>query len=222
MNQAKRTAVLVGLALAFTLLPAADAEEAASKTLLPIEVTGSVLGAGTSAPAQKNEALTEQIASTYTAAKKASKVKSFKGKCGKYVNRQLVLLGINTSYIGCNGNKAYDIYAAKSQSSGGYSIRAYGTKAYTLEAALKAIEAEDAHARNILVGFQKGTSSAGKKYGHVLFIHGIENGEVYFSDSYAQTVDEVRYAEGEPIVCSIERFAELYKKYKLDGVIWFA
>ena len=104
---------------------------------------------------------------------------------------------------------------------GGYAIRAYSAKKYSLKQALEAIAKENPNARNILVGFQKGTSKAGKKYGHTLFIHGIENGMVYFSDSFSQKVNGVRYKEGEPIVCSIERFAKLYQKYKLDGVIWF-
>ena len=171
--------------------------------------------------AEKNETLLQQISDTYRTVKKRARIKSFKGKCGRYVCMQLVALGINENYIGCNGNRAYDIYCKKEQSTGGYAIHAYGAKKYTLENALKAIESEDAHARNILVGFQKGTSKAGKKYGHTLFIHGIENGMVYFSDSFAQTVDGVRYKEGAPIVCSIERFAKLYRKYQLDGVIWF-
>jgi hypothetical protein len=169
----------------------------------------------------EHEHLLEQIRETYKNAKKASRVKSFKGKCGKYVNRQLVLLGINKKYIACNGNKAYDIYAKKSQTTGGYKITAYRAKKYTLKEALEAIAAEDPHARNILVGFQRGTSKAGRRYGHVLFIHGIEDDMVYFSDSFAQKIDDVRYKEGEPIVCSIETFAKLYRKYKLDGVIHF-
>ncbi len=169
----------------------------------------------------RGEELTDQIRATYKRAKKVAHVRSFKGKCGKYVNRTLVILGINKSYIGCNGNRAYDIYAKKPKSSGGYRITAYPAKKYTLKEALYAIEAEDPHARNILVGFQRGTSKAGRRYGHVMFIHGIENGLVYFSDSYAQKVNGKRYKEGEPIACSIETFAKLYKKYKLDGVIHF-
>ena len=152
----------------------------------------------------EGEQLIEQIRETYKKAKKASRVKSFKGKCGKYVNRQLVVLGINKKYIGCNGNRAYDVYAKKSETSGGYKITAYAAKKYTLKAALEAIASEDPHARNILV-----------------FIHGIENGMVYFSDSFAQKVNGKNCKEGEPIVCSIATFAKLYKKYKLDGVIHF-
>ena len=166
--------------------------------------------------------LIEQIRSTYKKAKKSARVKSFKGKCGKYVNRQLVVLGINTKYIGCNGNRAFDVYKNKEMTSGGCKVTAYPAKKYSLKEALTAIAAKDPHARNILVGFEKGTSKAGRRYGHVMFIHGIENGMVFFSDSYAQTVDGKRYKEGEPIVCSIETFAMLYKKYKLDGVIHFS
>ena len=169
----------------------------------------------------KNEELLEQIRSTYKKVKKKARRKSFKGKCGYYVGLQLVSLGINTKYIGSNGNRAYDIYKNKKKTSGGFYITAYPAKKYTLKEALEAIEREDPHARNIMVGFEKGTSKAGKKYGHVMFIHGIENGMVYFSDSYAQTVNGKRYKEGEPIVCSIATFAAKYKKYKLDGVIHF-
>ena len=169
----------------------------------------------------ENEDLIEQIRSTYEAVKKTARRKSFKGKCGYYVGLQLVSLGINTQYIGSNGNRAFDVYKDKTETSGGYAITAYPAKEYTLTEALEAIQREDRHARNILVGFEKGTSKAGKKYGHVMFIHGIEDGMVYFSDSYAQTVDGVKYKEGEPIVCSIGTFAAKYQKYKLDGVIHF-
>ena len=171
---------------------------------------------------EKDEHLMEQIRSTYRKAKKTARRKSFKGKCGYYVGLQLLKLGINEKYVGSNGNRAFDIYKDKTETSGGYRITAYPAKKYTLKEALEAIERDDPHARNILVGFEKGTSKAGRKYGHVMFIHGIEDGMVYFSDSYAQTVEGKRYKEGEPIVCSIEIFAQRYKKYKLDGVIHFS
>lgn len=176
---------------------------------------------GTALDEDADAALREQIRTTYQTAKKKAKIKSFKGKCGRYVNQQLVILKINKKYIGCNGNREFDMYRKKKKSSGGYTIHAFGAKTYSLQDALEVIENMDPHARNILIGFEKGTSKSGRKYGHTLLIHGIENGSVYFSDSFAQTVDETRYQEGEPIVCTIERFAELYQKYRLDGVIWF-
>ena len=55
----------------------------------------------------------------------------------------------------------------------------------------------------------------------MLFIHGIQNGNVYFSDSSARTVDNIKYKEGEPIVCSLSSFLAQYAKYKLDGVVLF-
>lgn len=168
-----------------------------------------------------NDPLCQQIQDTYKAAKKRSRRKSFKGYCGAYVANQLVVLGINTSYLSASGKNTYDIYRNMDRTSGGYDVTAYGGKKYALREAMEAILREDPAASNILVGFQKGVSSSGKKYGHVLFIHGVRDGKVYFSDSSARTVEDVTYSEGEPIVCSLSAFVELYAKYKLDGVVHF-
>ncbi len=171
--------------------------------------------------AYADDALYRQIQDTYKAAKKRSRRRSFKGYCGAYVANQLVVLGINTSYLSANGKNTYDIYRNMNVTSGGYGVTAFGAKKYTLKEALTAITDEDPAATNILVGFQRGVSSSGKKYGHVLFIHGIRNGKLFFSDSSARTFDDVKYKEGEPIVCSLSSFLEQYAKYKLDGVVHF-
>ena len=168
-----------------------------------------------------DQGLYRQIQDTYKAAKKRARRKSFKGYCGAYVANQLVVLGINTSYLSANGKNTYDIYRKMDRTSGGYDVTAYGAKNYSLGEALDAILQEDPAADNILVGFQRGVSSSGRKYGHVLFIHGIRNGKVYFSDSSARTIDDVKYREGEPIVCSLSAFLEQYARYKLDGVVHF-
>lgn len=168
-----------------------------------------------------DEGLYRQIQDTYKAAKKRSRRRSFKGYCGAYVANQLVVLGINTSYLSANGKNTYEIYRNMDVTSGGYAVTAYGAKKYTLREALSAIIGQDPSACNILVGFQKGVSKSGRKYGHVLFIHGVRNGNVYYSDSSARTFDEVKYKEGEPIVCSLSAFLDQYAKYKLDGVIHF-
>lgn len=165
--------------------------------------------------------LYRQIQDTYAAAKKLGRRSSFKGYCGAYVANQLVALGINTSRLSANGNRTYDIYRNMDCTTGGYDVTAYGAKEYSLSEALTAIMKKDPAACNILVGFEKGTSEAGKKYGHVLFIHGIRNGEIYFSDSCARTIDGVKYKEGEPIVCSLSSFLDQYAKHKLDGVVHF-
>lgn len=172
-----------------------------------------------SAPA--DETLYKQIQDTYKAAKKRSRRSSFKGYCGSYVANQLVVLGINSSYLSANGKNTYDIYRNMECTTGGYRVSAYGAKKYSLGEALGEIMRQDPSPNNILVGFERGTSSAGKKYGHVLFIHGIRNGRIYFSDSSARTVDKVKYKEGEPIVCSLAAFMDEYASYKLDGVVFF-
>ncbi len=171
--------------------------------------------------AATEEGLRQQIEDTYRAAKKRARRKSFKGYCGAYVANQLMVLGINTSYLSANGNNTFELYRDLETTSGGYCVSAYRARDYTLEEALQAILNGDPAASNILVGFQKGVSSAGKKYGHVLFIHGIRNGKVFYSDSCARIVDDVQYKEGEPIVCSLGSFLDLYARYKLDGVIHF-
>ena len=195
--------------------PAEDTAMAAAP--LEQEADGSVA----CAKSHYDEVLYRQIQDTYRAAKKRSRRRSFKGYCGAYVANQLVVLGINTSYLSANGKNTYDIYRKLDRTTGGYGITAYSAKKYTLSEALHAIINEDPAASNILVGFQKGTSRSGRKYGHVLFIHGVQNGKIYYSDSSARTIDDLEYKEGEPIVCSLASFVNEYAKYRLDGVIHF-
>lgn len=171
--------------------------------------------------AYAGDALYRQIQDTYKAAKKRARRRSFKGYCGAYVANQLVVLGINRSYLSANGKNTYDIYRSMDVTTGGYRVTAYGAKRYSLTEALSKIMEGDPSACNILVGFQRSTSRAGKKYGHVLFIHGIKNGKIYFSDSCSRTIDDVKYREGEPIVCSLASFVAQYAKCKLDGVVHF-
>ena len=212
----KATALLL---FALFLLPTvALAEEPQADSTAVEQVAEST---AVKASVNANDPLCRQIQDTYKAAKKRARRKSFKGYCGAYVANQLVVLGINASYLSANGKNTYDIYRNMDCTTGGYHVSAYGAKKYSLSEALRTILQDDSSPSNILVGFQKGTSNAGKKYGHVLFIHGIRDGRVYFSDSCARTVDDVKYKEGEPIVCSLSTFVDLYAKYKLDGVVHF-
>ena len=168
-----------------------------------------------------DEELRRQIQDTYQAAKQLTNRSSFQGYCGSYVANQLVVLGINTSLLIANGKNSYDLYRDMETTTGGYVVTAYSARKYSLSDALSAIMAQYSAPCNILVGFQKGTSKAGKKYGHVLLIHGIRDGKIYFSDSCSRRVDGRQYQEGEPIVCSLASFVYLYSKYKLDGVVHF-
>ena len=164
-----------------------------------------------------------QINNTYTAACAKAGVSSFNGYCAWLVNWELVILGINSSYIGGNGNDEYDNYKDMAKSSGGYYISAYPASSYNLKAALHEITdngTKDAY--NILVGFETGSGNEGALYGHVVFIHGIIDGTVYFCESFNATIGGNYYSEGSVIACSIAAFASYYDSWTtLDGVIHF-
>ena len=167
-------------------------------------------------------ALRQQIQYIYQAAKRGAGTSTFKGYCAWYVNWQLYLLGINREFVGGNGNQEFDNYCDLTRSNGGYNITAYPAKSYSLRGALNAItESGTRDAYNILVGFQVGSGADGLKYGHTCFIHGIVDGQVYYSESFAATVDGVKHPEGAPIVCSIDTFCDYYTWAVLDGVILF-
>ncbi len=228
MNRMQRTlALLLFLLVMLPSGPVFGAEDRSEASPMEQAAEGSVpeeQGAENvshRAAAAADQTLFRQIQDTYKAAKKRSRRKSFKGYCGAYVANQLVVLGINTSYLSANGKNTYDIYRKLEYTTGGYRVSAYGAKQYSLAEALGAIMRQDSSATNILVGFQRGVSKSGKKYGHVLFIHGIRDGRIYFSDSSSRTIDEVQYKEGEPIVCPLASFLNQYAKYKLDGVVHF-
>jgi hypothetical protein len=80
-----------------------------------------------------------------------------------------------------NGKDGYDTYCHQKISTGGYRIRPYPAKSWTLLEALNDITDNGAQdAFNILVGFQSTPSSRGGKFGHSCVIHGIIDGQVYF------------------------------------------
>lgn len=167
--------------------------------------------------------ITQQVESIYKAALRATGRYSFRGYCGAAVDWQVYKLGIITQVIGANGNGQYDMYKNSTYSTGGYRIRAYSAKAYTLKQALNAVTANGTkNAYNILVGFQKTNTYAGQKYGHAVFIHAIIDGIVYFTESYALTIGGVTYPEGKCVAVSIDQFCKSYNAWTtFDGVICF-
>ncbi len=167
--------------------------------------------------------LKQQIRRIYSKAR-SSFGRSFDGYCGTLTGYQLYYLGLTAKRDNQNGNEGYDLYCKQDYSSGGYRIKAYGAKRYTLRQALDAITdkgTKDAY--NILVGFQSTPSRAGRKYGHSCVIHGIVDGKVYFTESYPVYLNGVRYKEGAAISCSIADFCTYYNSTttKFDGVIHF-
>lgn len=184
-------------------------------------VAASLLGAIPAQASQPSEeTIITNISKTYQKIRKWRR--SYNGYCGAFVHRQIYVLGITNKYNGANGNNSYDLYKNEKKTSGNYEVNAYSAKKYTLKAALQAVtENGRRQVSNVMVGFQVGMSAAGKRYGHVVFIHGIIGNTVYFSESYTVTLDDVAYKEGAPLVCSIDEFVKLYRSCQFEGVIHF-
>lgn len=170
----------------------------------------------------KGDSIIEQISDIYTKCKKDNDNSKFNGYCGRYVNFQIIELGIGSSWSdsnGGNGKDQFGFWSKKKTSPGSFNITPYSSSNYTLKEALTAISnAYPDGAYNILVSYNHGD------YGHVNFIHAILDGKVYFSESFAQWVGSTHYNEGEPIVCSISKFCDQYENalgYPFIGAIHF-
>lgn len=150
----------------------------------------------------------------------ASGQSSLHGFCGLMSSYQLWQLGINPYPIVYNGNDHYDAYKDKDVTLGGYAVKAYSAKNYTLEEALNTVsENGTKNVYNILVGFQWTNTEAGRIYGHSMVINAIIDGVVYFSEGYAS---EFNYNPGMPCVATIEKFASSYNSWaSFEGIILF-
>lgn len=187
--------------------------------VISVAVPAPVTAAATAA-----DEIRQQIKTTYKRAKSYCGRSSFDGYCGAFVSAELYLMGITASPIGFDGKDAYNAFNCKSVTSGGYSVKAYPAKAYSLRSALNDITSNGTQdVYNILVGFEKTPSQLGRRYGHAVVIHAIIDGTVYFVESYDVKLDGKRYAEGAPISCSISDFCDYYASTttQLDGVIYF-
>ena len=184
----------------------------------------SVVPFSAGAAGQSEEArIVEQIKTLYKQTLWHSGKYSLHGYCGTMVNWHLYLLGITTSVNGNDGNTQYDFYYKQEYTSGGYRVRPYSASDYSLEDALNAITYNGTRdAYNIVVGFQRTNTAAGRRYGHALVIHAILDGQVFFSESFSTNLDGVFYYEGTPIICSIADFARYYSSWtEFEGVLHF-
>ncbi|MBR4972344.1 MAG: hypothetical protein IKY59_05175, partial [Oscillospiraceae bacterium] len=186
----------------------------ASLLLVLLVFTGMIPATETSAAGSEAERICALAESTYRQALKKNNRKSFHGWCGAAVDWQMRLLGITTKVVGSNGNDKFDQYRYEKYTSGGYQITALPKKQYKLEEALNALTDNGTkNAYNIMVGFQRTNTSAGRKYGHATFIYAIIDGMVYFTESYTMHIGGKRYAEGKCIAVTIEQFAKHYNSW---------
>ncbi len=172
-------------------------------------------------PAQpRDPVLVKEAENLYRKCRYAAGRKSFSGVCGLMTSYQLWQLGINESMIVCDGNKQFDAYKNEKVTSGGYNIRTYYAEEYNLEDTLNAITYNGTKdVKNILVGFQWTNTAKGGMYGHAVVINAIQDGVVYFTESYDYAMG---YMEGQTITCSIPKFAEFFADWtRYEGSIYF-
>lgn len=171
------------------------------------------------ATSSEETALRQMITKTYKRLRATNGYDSYSGYCGKMAAYTLYYLGVDKKVHVHNGKDEYDAYKDLEKTTGGYMVETYPAAEYTLEEALNAIsEGGTRDVYNILVGFQRTNTAAGKKYGHAVVIYGILNGNVYFTESF----QHLGVAEGKPIVCTIKEFAKSYGNWTtFEGVIHF-
>lgn len=175
-----------------------------------------------SAGAAANDAASQLYKATrksYTSSR-YSYGKSFHGFCGTMVAYQLRHAKITKYVDKMDGNQMFDLYKNMQVTSGGYRVKPYSAKNYSLEEALNAVShngTKDVY--NILVGFQWTNTEAGALFGHAVFINGIVDGTVYFVESYNSAIAG---SEGSVATVSIERFASYYDQWaRFEGAIHF-
>ena len=171
------------------------------------------------ATGSEETALSQMITKTYKRLRASNGYDSYNGYCGKMAAYTLYYLGVDKKVHVHNGKDEYDAYKDLEKTTGGYMVATYPAADYSLEEALNAIsEGGTRDVYNILVGFQRTNTAAGKKYGHAVVIYGILNGNVYFTESF----QHMGVAEGKPIVCSIKEFVKSYRDWTtFEGVVYF-
>lgn len=165
----------------------------------------------------------KQIVATYRKSQIYAGYSSFHGWCATMVNWHLYILGITSTMTYNDGNMEYDYYKNQTYTTGGYRVRAYSANQYSLKESFNAItENGTQNAYNILVGFQRTNTVAGRRYGHACFVHAIIDGIVYFSESYNTALAGNYYSEGSVITCTIDEFSGYYANWAtFEGVIYF-
>ena len=119
--------------------------------------------------------------------------KAFEGKnpnsslCGLTVTKQLQTIGILKGTKECaDGNQYFDLFKDNTETSGGYNVQKYSTKV-SLQDFIKKVNDRNIAGDNTYIAlcFKKGGDKGlSQKHGHVLLIHKIYDGKVYFVENW--------------------------------------
>ena len=144
-----------------------------------------------------------QIATTYAQAKAMTGRTNFSQQCSLYVYSQLRALNIyQTPDTYWNGSQWYSKLTNNGKTRTGYTQKKYAG-VNCLKNLVNANGGKDVY--NVVVTFPRSYRST-STVGHVLFIHAIKDGKVYYSDNYAYAGQP----EGSTIVKSISEFTNYF------------
>lgn len=155
------------------------------------------------------------------------------GYCGVLASYQMFFRGINNWRKSTDGNLHFEEYGSMSMTTGGYVPQAYAAveatqeqpkvegqaapASKTLKQVLDEITNHGTHdVYNLLVCFERTTTQAGSIYGHVVFVYGIIDGVLYFTEGASGFDAE----PGQPMECNISTFAEAYDTWaEFEGIV---
>ena len=188
--------------------------------LLSLALLHSAVPFAASAEETEDARIRTQIRRVYNRVRYATGRSSLNGYCGLMSSYQLWALGVTPHPVVFDGNNMYDYYATGEPVVNGYVVQSYPATEYSLEEALNLIShcgTRDVY--NILVGFQRTNTSAGRRYGHAMVIHAILDGTVYFVEGFHTSIGG---AEGNVLTCSISEFADFYNPWTTyEGLVVF-
>ena len=175
-------------------------------------------------PLTPEEELQQQLVTMYQDILVRTEKESLSGFCATLVSWELFLSGVSGEFLRGDGKDQYDNYKDMEKTAGGYYVLPFSAEEYTLKEALLAITQNGTRdVGPVLIGFEKTRSPEGALYGHTVFIGGIIEGNVYYVESNDYTVAGVEYAEGTPVVCTIDQFAYQYSGWTtFEGAIEFS
>lgn len=169
---------------------------------------------------EEDAALRQQISRIFWRSLNASGKDSLSGYCGAMTAWQLYFLGIDKYLNMYNGKDEYDAYRGLQVTTGGYAVQIFDAQYYTMEQALHTItQGGTRNAYNIMMGFERTTTTNGSIYGHALVIHAIVDNMVYFVEGF---YTEIGGSAGTPIVCTIDEFVGVYDYWtEFEGAVVF-
>lgn len=169
---------------------------------------------------KESQRISNQIRDIYWKTLSATGKEDLLGYCGTMAGWELYYMGVTQTAVTQNGNEMYDMLSDGDKLCQGYTAHCYPVSEYTLEEALNTVtNCGERDAYNIMVGFQWTNTAAGSLYGHVVVIHAVLDGMVYFSEGFSTPFQS---EPSEPMICTISEFADYYDAWaSFEGLIHF-